>query len=115
MNRDMTCPIEDKPRKVYIFCEEIHFSNENLQYLQQALENPDKPSYPKSLRRLDQAQLHKRGEKPIQPPGFQNWLQAGFRIASMFWDSYKLGCVKNEKIATPEDFFNLINHYVAEN
>ena len=115
MNRDMTCPIEDKPRKFYRFCEEIPFSNENLQYLQQALENPDKPSYPKSLRRLDQAQLHKRGDKPIQPPEFQNWLQSGFRIASMLWDSYKLDCVKNEKIATPEDFFNLIKHYAAEN
>ena len=117
MSQEEICPVAGQARKFYRFCDDNHspFSNENMTLLQNALQHPDNSSYPKDLRTLDHTEVHKRGDKAIQLPEFQNWLQSGYTTASLIWDSYNLDCIKNEIIASAEELLNRMKEYVAEN
>ena len=71
--------------------------------LRQSLQHPDEASYPKDLRTLDQLEVHKRSDKPLQLLEFQNWLESGYNTATIIWDAYKLDCIKDQKTPSAQD------------
>ena len=65
MNRDMTCPVYNTPRKYNRIYTSIPFHNTNMADLSQALQDPSKPSLPKGLRTLNPSEVHKRANEVI--------------------------------------------------
>ena len=93
MTRKKICPYTKKERSYYKFADEVHYTNENLARLSQALEDPSRSSYPRNLRTLDQDIIHERADKPIQLMEFHAWLSSGYEHGSGIWNGYKAKCL----------------------
>ena len=72
MSRKMKCPVYGTERHFYRFCNEVQFHKDNLSRLSQALEDPDRRSYPKRLRKLRRDDIHSRTYKNIGAQELQN-------------------------------------------
>ena len=114
MTRKMKCPVYGTERYFYRFCNEIQFHTDNLSRLAQALEDPNRPSYPKRLRKLRRNDIHSRTDKNLAVPELQNWIDSGYNYGSIIWDKFKTMCSKDDLSCTMDNFAHKIRQYVVE-
>lgn len=116
MTEQRICPFANENRSFYRFCDEsnIPFSNENMLYLRNSLQNPDRPSFPKNLRTVDTLQVHNRMYKTIQVQEFENWIESGYTISSIIFNAYKLQCLKMEHEDCESELFDNIKCHVQQ-
>ena len=104
MSQERFCPVYGKKRYFYRFYKEFPFSNNNMSRLANALENPNKRSFPKNLRRIEQTDIHQRTEKALQAPELQNCVTSGYNYGTINWDKFKVLC-SNENLPINVDTF----------
>ena len=82
--------------------------------LSEALEDPNKRSYPKSVRTIQQTEIHKRADKVIQLLEMQNWLESGYHFGNFIWNKYTLSCTNNDSSATVDGLMCRIKQFVLK-
>ena len=114
MSRKMKCPLYGKEVCFYRFCKEIPFHSDNMRRLEESLENPEQPSYPKRLRRLRQDDIHARIEKPLGMQELENWVNSQYNYSSIIWDKFTVLCLTEKISCTIENFVEKIKTYLAQ-
>ena len=82
-----------------------------MRRLENALETPGTRSFPKSLRRLEQTEIHRRTEKTLRAPELLNWVTAGYNYGTIMWDKFQTLCSKENWPFTVENFICKVSGY----
>ena len=113
MSREKECPVFGTRRTYYRFSEDIPFDIDNMGKLRDAPQDPSKPSYPKEMRKIYQAELHKRAARNVEQVKLENWLKSGYDCGTAHWDHYKVDCISRNTPASPEHLLKDIKNFVA--